>query len=128
MELQNPTFHKNNNNVLLAIVLLLLLLNIFFATGLFLEFKQVEALKTEVKAHQTNAKVLDFLNLFVDKVLESNSEVSFEDRLKLENAIRNINDPDLLAKWESFTSSSNEVQIQQQVKDLLKALIKKISY
>ena len=85
-------------------------------------------MQQEVTAKQTNVKVANFLSLFIEKVLKTDKEVSFEDRLKLENAIRDINDPELLAKWEAFTSGANEFEIQKGVKDLLEALARKITY
>jgi|SRR3989344_5187931 len=83
-------------------------------------------LQQELAQQQTNAKVVNFLNLFIQKVLKSDTEVSFESRLGLETAIRDINDPELLAKWEAFTGGTNEDEIQKGVKDLLEALVKKI--
>ena len=67
-----------------------------------------------------------FLNLFIEKVLKSNQEITFEDRLKLENAVRDINDPEILATWEQFTGGTNEAENQKGVKELLATLVKKI--
>ena len=113
----------------LAIIILLLVLgNIFFAAEYFLQLRETQKIQVQVKNQQVNAKVLSFLNLFIQKVLKSDKEVSFEDRLKLENAIRDINDPKILASWEQFIGGTNEIQIQQGVKDLLEVLVSKISY
>ena len=71
---------------------------------------------------------MGFLQLFMEKVLKTDKEVSFEDRLKLENAVRDINDPVVLQKWEVFIGATTEAQIQAAVKDLLQVLIDRISY
>lgn len=92
------------------------------------EYVENQKLNHVIKSQKTNEKVVSFLNLFIEKVLKTDKEVSFEDRLKLENAIRDTGDPNLLVRWEQFTGGSNETEIQQGVKDLLEALAKKIVY
>ncbi len=114
--------------LLVAVFALLLAGNIFFGITYALQLVETQKIQKQVAAQKTNAKVISFLNLFIQKVLKSDTEVSFEDRLKLENAIRDLNDPEILAKWEQFTEGTNEAQIQKGVKDLLEALVKKISY
>ncbi len=119
---------SRKNIILAAVILVLVLGNIFFAVSYFLQARQTAKLQQQVSAQKTNTKVVNFLNLFIDKVLKTDKEVSFEDRLKLENAVRDINDPELLAKWEKFTGGTNEFEIQKGVKDLLEALARKITY
>ena len=126
MELNTITPHKKKI-YLLAIVGLLALGNIFFGVEYALQAVQNQKLQQQITQQKTNAKVLAFLNLFIEKVLKTNKEVSFNDRLQLENAIRDINDPALLVKWEQFTGGQNIDQIQSAVKDLLEALVRKLS-
>jgi DNA-directed RNA polymerase specialized sigma subunit len=128
MEFNNLTTVSKKSITLVAVIVFLVVSNIFFATQYFFRSTETVAAKKELKIQQTNKKVANFLNLFVIKVLKTDKEVSFEDRLVLENAIRDINDPDLLAKWEKFTNGTNESEIQQGVKDLLEALARKITY
>ena len=110
-----------------GLVLALVMGCIFLGWQYLAQKNEILKLQKKVVAAQTNAKVVDFLNLFIDKVLRSNTEVSFDDRLKLENAVRALNDPVILAKWEQFTNGTSVDQIQQGVKDLLQVLIKKIT-
>jgi|SRR3989344_1543604 len=112
--------------VVAAVIILLLLATIFFAGVYLLKVQENEKLQKEIAVGKTNSKVASFLKLFVEKVLKTDKPVSFEDRLQLENAVRNINDPDILAKWEKFTGGTDEVQIQQGVKDLLEVLAEKL--
>ncbi len=114
--------------ILIAVIALLVLGNIVFGVEYFLQAQKTAKLEQQLTTQKTNTKVVNFLNLFIQKVLKTDKEVSFEDRLKLENAIRDINDPELLAKWEQFIGGTNEAEIQQGVKDLLAALAKKIIY
>jgi len=128
MEFNNmPAFNKRT--ILLASAVTVLVL-VFFYLGFqyFTQAKELKEIQGQIKIQQNNAKIISFLDLFIQKVLKSDKEISFEDRLKLENAIRAINDTELLSKWEQFTGGTNEAQIQQGVKDLLEALVKKISY
>jgi len=115
-------------------IIWLLVLGIVAAIVVFLGIKYVaqarelQQLQQQALAQHTNAKVVGFLQLFMEKVLKTDKEVSFEDRLKLENAVRDINDPVVLQKWEVFIGATTEAQIQAAVKDLLQVLIDRISY
>ncbi len=121
-----PLKISNKKIILAGVIVLFILGNIFFAVNYFLQKQETEKLQKEIATQQTNVKVLNFSKLFIQKVLKTDKPVSFEDRLQLENAVRNINDPEILSKWEQFTGGTNEAQIQQGVKDLLEALINKI--
>lgn len=79
-----------------------------------------------LSAKDINVKVLDFTKLFIDRVLKAEGEISFDTRLQLENAVREIGDQTILGAWQKFVESENEVQAQNAVKDLLDALVKKI--
>lgn len=81
-----------------------------------------------IKGYQYNEKILGFARLFITKVLKTEGEVSFEDRLKLENAIRDINDKAIFDQWQEFVNSESQIQAQIAVKNLLELLITKIQY
>ena len=120
---------KNKKSLFSAIIILLLLAgNIFLGVKYFLQFKETQKIQKELSAKKVNDKIVNFLNLFIEKVLKTDKEVSFEDRLKLDTTIRDIHDPELLSKWENFTGGTNEAEIQQGVKDLLEVLVNKITY
>src|SRR3989344_4787023 len=53
-----------------------------------------------------NDSVLNFANLFISKVLRAEGEVSFEDRLQLENAVRDTKDKDIYDTWQRFKTLS----------------------
>jgi hypothetical protein len=74
---------------------------------------------------QSNGKILDFTSLFIDKVLQSNAEISFDDRLVMENAVRDLKDPEISAEWQKFVKSSDEKSAQIEVTNLLKMLVEK---
>jgi hypothetical protein len=76
-----------------------------------------------LESQKTNEKVLDFTKLFIEKVLKAETEVDFETRLKLENAVRNLGDEEILTQWQKFTESKTEAEAQEEVKNLLEMLL-----
>lgn len=116
----------NKQKLTLIIILILLIGNIFFGYKHFALQKELEATKATLKTQQINEKTLDFTKLFVAKVLKAETEVDFETRLKLENAVRNLNDEEILSQWQRFTESKTEADAQTEVKNLLEILVSKI--
>lgn len=74
---------------------------------------------------QVNQKVLDFRNMFTEKVLLSDKEVDFETRLSLETAVRDLNDQEIFAQWQAFVNSQTQADATLQAKVLLNLLIQK---
>ncbi|TAN34013.1 hypothetical protein EPN28_00690 [Patescibacteria group bacterium] len=79
-----------------------------------------------LEAKKRDDKSLLFLQMFIKQVIKSKTEVSFDTRLKLENAVRELNDAVILAQWKKFVDSTSEVEAQANVKDLLDMLVDKI--
>ena len=125
-------FNQNNiitkRNVILFIFILLLSGNIFLAGQYYISLKNIQISQNKLLIYQHNEKILNFTKLFIEKVLQAQEEVSFEDRLRLENAVRDLNNKDILDQWNKFTTSKTETQAQTEVKNLLELLINKISY
>ena len=111
---------------LIITILILLVGNVFF--WLKYSATQKELLKTTqaLETQKTNEKLLNFAKLFIDTVLKAEGEIDFETRLQLENAVRNLNDSEILAQWQKFTDSQTEVDAQTEVKNLLELLVSKI--
>lgn len=115
------------------IILLLAFIFIIFGIVLF-GFKcyylneRVKQLEMENNYQKTNRDVVNFLKLFIEKILQGQNEVSFEDRLKLENAVRDLGDKQVLTLWENFTQAKTSDQAQYSLKELLEILVNKISY
>jgi acyl-CoA synthetase (AMP-forming)/AMP-acid ligase II len=118
---------KNKKRIIIIIVIGALLIgNVYFAMNYYFTRKdlaQVEA--TESKA-EINQKVLTFTSMFIKKVLQANTAIDFDTRLSLENSVRDLNDPAVMAEWQNFTNSKNEADAQNSVKTLLGILIDKI--
>ena len=109
-----------------VIFLVLLGSNLLFALMYFQATKELEGVKAVASSQHYNDLDINFLKLFIKQVIKSNKEVDFDTRLKLENSIRDLKDPELLAQWQKFVGSQNEVDAQTNVKDLLEMLVNKI--
>ena len=114
--------------ILTIIILILVAANVFFGISYFFAQKQLQTIDKQLKTQQSSIKIVNFTKLFIEKVLKAEKEVSFEDRLKLENAVRDLNDNEVLRQWEKFIASKTEAEAQQEVKNLLELLVKKYSY
>jgi len=112
----------------IVVVLLLLAGNIFFAIEYSSLKGKMNENKIALESQTINDKVSDFTKLFIEKVLKADDEVDFETRLKLENAVRNLDDREILSQWQKFIDSKTEVQAQEEVKNLLELLVNKISH
>lgn len=128
MSLNQEPRKSSSNLIWGVIVVILLVTSVFFATAYFSSQKELEETKDIVKEQQINVKVISFTSLFIEKVLKAEGEVSFEDRLSLENSVRELEDEEIFNLWQSFVDSETEEGAQVGVKDLLEILINKISY
>jgi len=115
--------------VIILLVLLLVLTNIFWFWETRRSQQQAQAAKesalTTRNKNLFDEKILQFLQLFVGKVLQSDQEVDFETRLLLENAVRDLKDEEVLTQWQKFTNSQTEPEAQKEVKNLIELLLNK---
>lgn len=112
--------------LLYLVVALLVVSNLWFGVEYLAAQGRVRAYQTESRRQVLNERILAFTQLFVSTVLQAEREVDFETRLKLENAVREIQDSEVLAQWQKFTESPSEVDAQREVKTLLGLLLTKI--
>jgi len=117
---------QNNKRIVEVIIFLLVLGNVFFGYSYFRTYKELQTVKSVGANVESNKKVANFALLFIKKVLQADKEVDFETRLSLENAVRELNDEEIMAEWQKFTGSKTEADAQNSVKRLLELLITKI--
>lgn len=115
-----------NQRTSIIIILILLAVGVFFGVKYFTVQKELGQAQIALETQKTNEDILDFTGLFIEKILKAETEVDFETRLDLENAVRNLNDQEILIQWQKFTDSKTETSAQKEVKNLLEMLIKKI--
>jgi len=128
MELQKQKISNgvNKPKTTLIIILILLAGNIFLGVKYFSVQKELRQTQTALQTQTTNEKVLEFSKLFIKEVLKAETEVNFDTRLKLETAVRNLGDEEILNQWQKFVDSKTEAGAQTEVKNLLELLLNKI--
>lgn len=112
--------------ILIIVIGALIIGNVFFAFNYFLLYKDQQEINSVKEKTVLNEKMLNFTSMFVKKVLQAEKEVDFETRLSLENAVRDLQDKEVMAEWQKFTGSKTEAEAQNSVKKLLEILISKI--
>jgi hypothetical protein len=112
----------------LAIIIILLLVALAGVSALCVWYKIDLNNAKQIKVQQVNEKAMFLAKLFVEKVLQGEAEVNFEDRLKLENAVRDLNDQEIFDQWQKIVNSQSAQETQQNVGTFLNLLLTKISY
>ena len=100
---------------------------VFCIFGYFKASTELSSVKSQLALQKNDERVVKFLSMFVKKVIKAETEISFEDRLALENAVCGIGDNDILTSWKKFVDSKDEKAAQQNTKDLLSLLVDKVS-
>lgn len=113
--------------VLIVLIGLLVFTNAFTLNAYLSVKKELTAAQAVAQKEDINAQVLNFSRFFIERVLQAKGEVSFENRLKLENMVRDLNDPAILQSWNNFVNSKSEQEAQENVKLLLDLLVLKIT-
>ena len=109
---------------LFVIIFALAASNLFFVVREGRLNRQLAAVEKEASSREWNRRGVDFGLVFVNKVLRARNEVDFETRLDLENQVRGLNNPEILAGWREFTQSQTESEAQENVKSFLEILIR----
>ena len=118
---------KKSKLITLAAVFLVVssfVANVVLGVQLYGANKKIQALEETVRL---NKSVLNFADLFISKVLKATSEISFEDRLQIENAVRDTKDQDIYDQWQKFVASQTLAEGQEEVKNILQLITKKLS-
>lgn len=112
MDFQSGVLDKTR---LVSNVLMLLLV----AGNIFFSIQYTEGIKQKVTedslAEAKNAvrvQAATFMKEFVDIVINPEGEISMDDRVKLENDVRQIHDPAILKQWNSFLNATSSASGQ----------------
>jgi hypothetical protein len=115
------------NKTIKIIITVLFITTIFFAYLYFSSCVKFSNAEKIIASQQVNEKVLSFSQLFFEKVLQGTKEVSFDDRLRLENSVRELNDKEIFDSWTKFTGAKDQAQIQKNFYSLFQLLLDKIT-
>jgi hypothetical protein len=114
---------------LVSNILMLILLagNIWFSVQYTSNIKeQADAQEQEQAISQKRFQIAKFLKLFIDKVLDTQGTVSFDDRVALEDGIRQLGDPALTDQWAAFVASKDTKSAQDSAIKLMSMLSNKM--
>lgn len=109
------------------IVAVLIFTNLFTAYKYYVNRLSLMQMQKAFELQRTNAKVVAFTNMLVRDVLQADDEIGFDTRLQLENAVRNLNDKQVLDQWNLFVNSKEPAETQTIFKNLLALLVGKIN-
>jgi len=118
----------NKRSMLLVLFGMSLAANLFFIGRYMILSIDCKEAQEQLAQERTNKKIADFAGLFIKKVLKADHDVDFEERLRLETAVRDLKDDEILLQWKKFTDSKTSDEAQREVKNLLDLLVSKISY
>ncbi|MDD5165325.1 MAG: hypothetical protein PHG25_02190 [Candidatus Pacebacteria bacterium] len=114
---------------LMSNVLMLVLVagNIFFSVQYTQSIKdQAAQANSVIDKDATRIQVARFLKYFIDTVLNTQGTIAFDDRVKLENDIRQIHDSSLTTQWTEFVNSKDSKIAQTNAVKLMSMLTNKM--
>lgn len=108
-----------------VIIILILTLALLFVGWQYLSTRS-QLVEAQSALESINIKwvgINAFARMFVDEVLKAEGEISFDTRLKLETAVRELGNENILIAWQEFIQSQTEWAAQTAVKKLLGVII-----
>jgi len=112
--------------IIIVIISLSLSGNIILALNYYFSHASLLGEFSCINSH--NNKIINLSQLFINKILRSQGQITIEDRLLLENAVFATQDYETIKTWKNFLASKTEQEAQQNVLDLLKLFSTKIIY
>ena len=106
-----------------------ILMIILVAGNIFFSIQYMDGIKQQAnKDSQEEARSVErlqtarFLKLFIDTVLNTKEIISFENRVKLENDIRQLGDKAVTTQWDAFVASKDTKIAQEAAVKLMSML------
>jgi len=112
------------NKILIIVLIISILANVLFGVNYF-QNKNTQKNNTDFSI-QERQKVGELTKFFVTKVIATGGQISFEDRAKIEEDIKALNDQNVAVKWSAFVASKNAKDAQGAAIELLVALTEKM--
>ncbi|MFA6463985.1 MAG: hypothetical protein WCV55_03190 [Candidatus Paceibacterota bacterium] len=109
------------------IILILLAGNIYLSTQYFSVSKQLKEIKSQSNSSvSTKVQAANVLKEYLDIVLNTQGTTSSDDRIKLENDLRQLQDPAITAQWDAFVTSKDAKSSQENAVKLIALLENKM--
>lgn len=106
-----------------VLMIILVVGNIFFSIQYMDSVKQ-QVNRDSVEEAKTTERLQTarFLKLFIDTVLNTKDTMSFENRVKLESDVRQLQDKAVTAQWDAFVNSKDGKLAQEAAVKLMSML------
>ena len=118
---------KTISQISVLIILMLLAVSVYLYLNCESQKEELARANADLRQAELNQRMVDFGQLFVEKVLKADQEVSFEVRLELENQVRRLGNKEVLDSWNRFVASQNEDEARNEVKNLLSLIMASLS-
>ena len=105
--------------VIIFIMLIIICIAGFFALQWYQSIKEFNVLSEK---YSEDKKIDNFISLFVNNMLGTVKDISFDQRLEMENSVRAINNQAIFEQWTKFTNSANSTDAQTNAEALLQLL------
>lgn len=99
------------------------------AGNIFFSIQYVENVKQQVAREEADQlkgaqrlQTARFMKYFIDTVLNTKGTISFEDRVKLENDVRQLHNDAITKEWETFVNSKEAKMAQESAVRLMSML------
>ena len=112
-------------------IILIIVLSVSLIANLVLSLVIIDKINRDRQrdqAMQSALKALHFRNLFEQNVMMAEGEIDFETRLNLENALSDLNDPEILGLWKDFARSKTRQDASSIAKQLIDLLIERTEF
>ena len=104
-------------------MVILVMGNIFFSVQYISNIQQQTNRDSQEEAKSAERlQTARFMKLFIDTVLNTKEAISFENRVKLENDIRQLGDTNLTKQWDLFVGSKDPKTAQEAAVKLMSML------
>lgn len=108
-----------------------ILMLVLVAGNIFFSIQYTESIKEKQLAQDSDTSTMRIqasrlLKSFIDVVLNTEGQaISYDDRILLENEVRQMKDADILKNWNVFVNSSDAKTAQQNAVNFMKLLANK---
>jgi hypothetical protein len=106
------------------------LLVVLLAGNIYFSIQFINNIQQPVRDEQSNItqhlRATRFLKNFINTVLDKKGEVSFEDRVQLENDMLQMHDPVIKSIWDDFVGSKTAEEGQINAVKLMSLLVDRI--
>jgi hypothetical protein len=112
------------NKILIIVLIASIIINVILGLN-YLQSKNSKNANNQV-AFENREKIAELNKIFINKVVATGGKISFEDRAKIEETIKSLNDQTISEKWSKFIASENGGKAQENVLDILVTLTEKM--